>query len=71
MATATPDPDSIARLLVKATDHQGDRVMKHVTSIQRLSTKGGRAPTTGCDVRHKGQEAHSHYTAPYVFYTGS
>ena len=69
--TATPNPDSIPWLLLKATDHQGEGVMKGVTSIQRLSTKGGRAPATGCDAQHKGQEARSHYSALYIFYTGS
>jgi hypothetical protein len=71
VATATPNPDSIPWLLLKATDHQGEGVMKRVTSIQRLSTKGGRAPATGCDAQHKGEEARSHYTALYLFYTGS
>jgi hypothetical protein len=71
VAAATPNPDSIPWLLLKATNHQGEGVMKRVTSIQRLSTKGGRAPATGCDAQHKGQEARSHYTALYLFYTGS
>jgi hypothetical protein len=71
VATATPNADSIPWLLLKATDHQGEGAMKRVTSTQRLSTKGGRAPVTGCDAQHKGQEARSHYTARYLFYTGS
>ena len=71
VAAATPNPDSIPWLLLKATNHQGEGVMKRVTSIQRLSTQGGKAPATGCDAQHKGQEARSHYTALYHFYTGS
>jgi hypothetical protein len=71
VANATPDPDSIPWLLLTASDHQGEGVMKQVTSIQRLSAKGGKAPASGCDAQHKGQEARSHYTAVYVFYTGS
>jgi hypothetical protein len=70
-ANATPDPDSIPWLLVKAVDHKGEGWMKGVTSIQRLSTKGGKAPATGCDAQHKGQETRSHYTAVYVFYSKS
>jgi hypothetical protein len=70
-ATATPDSNSIPWLLLKATDHQGEGVMKKVTSILRLSTKGGMAPAGGCDAQHKGQEARSHYTAVYLFYSGS
>jgi hypothetical protein len=71
VATATPNPDSIPWLLLKATDHQGEGIMKRVTSIQRLSTQGGKPPATGCDAQHKGQEARSHYTALYLFYTAS
>src|SRR5580658_10561094 len=42
-ATATPDPNSVPWLLLKATDHQGDGIMKRVTSILRISTMGGLA----------------------------
>ena len=71
VANATPDPDSIPWLLVTAVDHQGDGVLKNVSSIQRLSTKGGKAPGGGCDAAHKGQEYRSHYTAVYYFYVRS
>jgi hypothetical protein len=43
--------------------------MKQVSSIQRLSTKGGKAPATGCDAAHKGEKSRAHYTAIYRFYT--
>jgi hypothetical protein len=69
LANATPDSDSIPWLLLTAMDHQGDGVMSHVSSIQRLSTKGGTAPSKGCDAAHKGAETHVHYTAMYFFYT--
>jgi uncharacterized protein DUF3455 len=69
VANATPDPDSIPWLLLTATEHQGNGVMKNVSSIQRLSTKGGKAPAGGCDASHKGEETRSHYTAVYYFYT--
>jgi hypothetical protein len=68
VANATPDPASIPWLLVAAKDHRGSGVMTKVSSIQRLSTSGGRAPATGCDASHKGSEARSHYTAIYRFY---
>jgi hypothetical protein len=71
VASASPDPDSIPWLLLEARDHQGDGLMAQVTSIQRLSTSGGKAPASGCDSQHKGQETRSHYTAIYVFYAGS
>jgi hypothetical protein len=69
VADSTPDPDSIPWLLLTATDHAGNGAMTQVSSIQRLSTKGGKAPTAGCDGLHKGEEVRSHYTAAYYFYT--
>jgi hypothetical protein len=69
VANATPDPDSIPWLLLTATDHQGDGVLRDVTSIQRLSTKGGKVHARGCDASHKGEKTRSHYTAVYYFYS--
>jgi uncharacterized protein DUF3455 len=71
VASATPDPESIPWLLLEAKDHQGNGLMAQVINIQRLSTSGGKAPASGCDSAHKGQETRSHYTAIYVFYAGS
>jgi hypothetical protein len=69
IANATPDPDSVPWLLVQAKDHQGEGVMQKVAFIQRLFTKGGKAPSTGCDADHKGQESRSPYAADYLFYS--
>jgi hypothetical protein len=69
VANATPDADSIPWLLLTATDHQGDGAMSRVSSIQRLWTKGGKAPTGGCDAAHKGAETRARYAAAYFFYT--
>ena len=69
IANATPDPDSIPWLLLTVIDHQGSGLMEQVSSIQRLSTKGGKAPVTGCDEWHKGEVTRAHYTAVYRFYT--
>lgn len=69
VANATPDPASIPWLLLKASDHQGEGVMKAVSSIQRVSTKGGKAPGSGCDREHKNTEIRVPYTAVYLFYT--
>ena len=68
MANATPDPQSIPWLLVTAVDHVGEGKMKPVTSIQRLHTKGGKAPAAGCDAAHKSATSRSHYEADYYFY---
>jgi Protein of unknown function (DUF3455) len=68
VASATPDPDSIPWLLLTATDHKGGGVMKNVSSIQRLQTKGGKAPANGCGASRKGEQAQISYTADYYFY---
>ena len=68
VANATPDPESIPWLLLTATGHTGDGVMKSVASIQRLQTKGGKAPANGCEESHKGAHARVSYTADYYFY---
>jgi hypothetical protein len=46
----------------------GSRVMAQVISIQRINTKGGKAPASGCDARHAGQEVRVPYSADYRFF---
>lgn len=62
------DPDSIPWLLVDAVSHEGNGVLSRVTKIQRLNTKGGKAPASGCDSTHAGQEVRVPYSADYLFY---
>jgi Protein of unknown function (DUF3455) len=64
----SPDPDSIPWLLVHVVSHEGNGVLSRTTSIQRLNTKGGKAPASGCDPDHLGQEFRSPYTADYLFF---
>jgi Protein of unknown function (DUF3455) len=64
----SPDADSIPWLLVKVVSHAGEGVLAQVTSIQRINTKGGKAPATGCDAAHAGQEVRVPYSADYLFY---
>ena len=68
VANATPDAESIPWLLLTATGHEGDGAMKNVSSIQRLHTKGGLAPASGCTAARKDEKARVHYTADYYFY---
>jgi hypothetical protein len=68
VANATPNPESIPWLLLKATGHEGDGAMKNVSSIQRLHTKGGKAPASGCTASRKEEKMRIHYTADYYFY---
>jgi hypothetical protein len=65
----SPDPDSIPWLLVTIVGHSGsDGVLSRATTIQRLNTKGGKAPAAGCDAAHAGQELRVPYSADYVFH---
>jgi FtsP/CotA-like multicopper oxidase with cupredoxin domain len=62
------DADSIPWLLVNIVSHEGSGVLSRATTIQRLNTKGGKAPATGCDASHAGQEVRVPYSADYLFY---
>jgi hypothetical protein len=64
----SPEADSIPWLLVSIVSHEGRGVLSRATTIQRLNTKGGKAPATGCDSSHSGQEVRVPYSADYLFY---
>lgn len=63
-----PAADSIPWLLINVVSHEGTGVLSTATYIQRLNTKGGKAPATGCDASHASQETRAAYTADYLFY---
>jgi hypothetical protein len=62
------DADSIAWLLLNIVSHDGSGVLSSATTIQRLNTKGGKAPASRCDASHIGQEVRVSYSADYFFY---
>jgi hypothetical protein len=64
----SPDANAIPWLLVTAVSHSGDGAFSKVTFIQRLHTKGGQPPQTGCDDAHRNAETKSAYSADYYFY---
>jgi hypothetical protein len=64
----SPDSDSIPWLLLTVASRKGEGALARVTSIQRINTKGGKAPASGCDAAHDGAEARVAYTADYVFF---
>lgn len=64
----SPDADSIPWLLVNILTHESTGVLSRATSIQRINTKGGKAPASGCDASHTGQEVRVPYEADYLFY---
>lgn len=64
----SPDADSIPWLLVNVVTHEGHGILSSATTIQRLNTKGGKAPASGCDAAHAGAEVRTPYSADYLFY---
>ena len=67
-SVSSPDTNSIPWLLISAVNHEGEGVMAEITAIQRLNTKGGKAPSSGCDVTHLQAESSVRYEADYYFY---
>ena len=63
-----PETDSIPWLLLTVASRSGSGVLSRVTTIQRLHTKGGVAPASGCEESKKGAEVKVPYTADYYFY---
>jgi hypothetical protein len=64
----SPKADSIPWLLINILSHEGKGVLSSATTIQRINTKGGKAPASGCDASHAGQEVRVSYSADYLFY---
>jgi hypothetical protein len=69
LANFSPDPGAIPWLLLNIPSHDGKGVLSSATTIQRLNTRGGKAPASGCDASHVGQEVRVAYSADYLFYT--
>ena len=61
-------PDAIPWLLLEAAAHSGKGIMANVESIQRLHTKGGVAPNSGCGVAYENEQTSVAYEADYYFY---
>jgi hypothetical protein len=67
---AAPDAGAVPWLLLGAASTTGAGQFTGVTFIQRVATKGGVAPATGCDATHLGTEVRAAYSADYYFFTG-
>ena len=64
----SPDASAIPLLLLSAKSHQGNGLFSKVVYIQRLNTKGGKAPNTGCDSSKANSTIRVDYTADYYYY---
>jgi len=56
--------------LLRATATSGKGRFAQISFVQRLDTKGGKAPAIGCDAAHDGKEQRVDYSADYYFYAG-
>jgi Protein of unknown function (DUF3455) len=64
-----PDPKAIPWLLLTVTGHSGNGKLSGVTSIQRVNTVGGLAPSAAeCTAQSGEVESKSSYSADYYFY---
>lgn len=67
----SPDAESVPWLLLRARKQEGAGVLSAVLSIQRLNTKGGKAPKSGCDSEHRDQSIRIPYEADYYFFSSA
>lgn len=65
------EPRAIQWLLLRAKSHQGSGVLSTIAYIRRTETKGGLAPSTGCDASHKSQQVRMRYSATYQFFSAA
>ncbi len=67
---AAPEAGAVPWLLLGAASTSGSGQLTGVTYVQRVATKGGIAPSTGCDATHVAAEFRANYSADYYFFTG-
>ena len=67
-SAAAPEAGSIAWLLLAAKPVGPAGAFSKFTNVQRVSTAGGVAPTTGCSQAAAGTRARINYTADYYFF---
>jgi hypothetical protein len=69
--TDAPDAGTVPWLLLRAKSHEGAGSLSTAAYIRRVETKGGAAPTTGCDEQHVAEQARMRYSATYEFFTAA
>jgi hypothetical protein len=63
----SPAAGAIPWLLLRAKSREGSGVLSAASFVRRAETKGGAAPTSGCDATHVGIQARMRYSALYQF----
>ena len=60
---------AIQWLLLRAKAHEGQGILGEAAFIRRTDTKGGIAPTAGCDANHVSEQVRMRYSAVYQFFS--
>jgi len=63
-----PASGAIPWLLLKTKSHDGTGAVAATAFIRRAETKGGVAPTAGCDAAHREAQVRIRYSALYQFF---
>lgn len=61
-------PGTIPWLILAAHSTGGEGRLSHVDVVRRIDTRGGSAPSTGCDATHAGAGVRVPYSATYSFF---
>ena len=64
-----PERGAVQWLLLRAKAHDGQGILGEAAFVRRTETKGGVAPTTGCDASHISEQARIRYSAIYQFFS--
>jgi hypothetical protein len=64
-----PEKDAIQWLLLRVKAHEGQGSLADAAFVRRMDTKGGVAPTAGCDAGHISEQARMRYSAIYQFFS--
>ena len=66
-----PERDAIQWLVLRAKAHEGQGILADVAFIRRTDTRGGVAPTAGCDAGHVSEQVRMRYSATYQFFSAA
>jgi Protein of unknown function (DUF3455) len=66
-----PERDAIPWLVLRAKAHEGQGILAEAAFIRRTDTKGGVAPTAGCDASHISERVRMRYSAIYQFFSAA
>jgi Protein of unknown function (DUF3455) len=66
-----PEKGAVQWLLLRAKAHEGQGILGEAAFIRRIDTKGGVAPTAGCDAGHISEQVRMPYSAIYQFFSAA